>query len=110
MADLSPGAHNDNVNQVFSVLGVQGTLGTADTGGTAPTIPIGADPKTGAMFTIPITSGVAQNWDYLAVTYPSGSTEVYAYKVGGSAGTNAGTITITYTDSTKGSISTVIKT
>jgi hypothetical protein len=45
------GAHNDNVNQVFSILGVIGTLGTSDVGGTANTLPIGVDPDNGAIFT-----------------------------------------------------------
>lgn len=44
------GAHCDNVNQQFSIIGVQGTLGTADIGGTAETLPIGVNPKTGAVY------------------------------------------------------------
>ena len=52
MADplTSSGAHCDNINQQFSILGVQGTLGTADVKGTAPTLPIGVNPDNGAMF------------------------------------------------------------
>ncbi len=44
------GAHADNVNQQFSMLGVVGTLGTADVGGTAKTLPVGIDPSTGAIY------------------------------------------------------------
>lgn len=44
------GAHQDGVNQVFSVVGVVGTLGTADAGGTARVLPIGVDPATGAAY------------------------------------------------------------
>lgn len=43
-------------NQNHSMLAVQGTAGTADTAGTSQTIPIGADPKTGAVFTYDIGS------------------------------------------------------
>jgi len=52
MADnpTSSGAHNDGINQQYSIIGVQGTLGTADTKGTAYTMPIGVDPSTGAAY------------------------------------------------------------
>lgn len=42
-------AHVD-ANQQFSIIGVAGTLGTADVKGTSPTVPIGANPVTGAMY------------------------------------------------------------
>lgn len=42
-------SHTD-ANQQFSLIGVQGTLGTSDTGGTAPTVPLGADAATGALY------------------------------------------------------------
>lgn len=44
------GAHNDNVNQVYSMIGVIGTLGTADTAGTANTLPVGVNPDNGALY------------------------------------------------------------
>ena len=47
---IAQGAHQDGVNQVFSIIGVQGTLGTADTSGTAQTLPIGVNPANGAMY------------------------------------------------------------
>ena len=47
--------------------------------------------------------------DYIAVTYPTATTEVYTYKVGGSGGTTVATVTVTYTDSTKENISSVDK-
>jgi hypothetical protein len=50
MSQVSSGAHADGQNQQFSILGVQGTLGTSDVQGTAPTLPIGVNPSTGAMF------------------------------------------------------------
>jgi hypothetical protein len=45
------GAHCDNVNQQFSIIGVEGNLGTADIGGTANTLPIGVNPINGGVFT-----------------------------------------------------------
>ena len=51
MGDISHGAHCDNVNQQFSVIGVQGTLGTADVAGTALTLPIGVNPSNGGVYT-----------------------------------------------------------
>lgn len=48
-------------------------------------------------------------YDY--VTYTSGSTtDTYVFKVGGSGGSTAATVTLTYTDSTKAVLSTVAKT
>ena len=74
---ISSGAHEDGVNQQFSIIGVQGTLGTADTGGTANTIPIGANPATGAMYVQDLSGA-------------SGTTNVLV--VGGTL--NAGTVTV----------------
>jgi hypothetical protein len=48
--------------------------------------------------------------DYIAVTYPTGTTETYTYMVGGSSGRTVLVLTITYTDSTKASISSVART
>jgi len=46
-----------------------------------------------------VTSGFAlQDYDYVAITYPTTSTEVYTFKTGGSGGTTVGTITLTYSD------------
>lgn len=42
-------SHTDG-NQQFSLVAVQGTLGTADVSGSARTVPLGADPVTGALF------------------------------------------------------------
>lgn len=48
----------------------------------------------------------AYEYDNIAVAYPDGTTETYTFKAGT---VPAGTISVTYTDSTKGSISTVVK-
>jgi hypothetical protein len=37
-------------------------------------------------------------FNYIGVTYPDTSTEVYTYKTGGSGGTTVGTITLVYSD------------
>jgi len=47
--------------------------------------------------------------DYIAVTYPTTSSEVYTYKVGGSGGTTVGVITVVYTSSTKEVLTSVTK-
>ena len=46
-------------------------------------------------------------YDTITAAYPSGSVEVYAYALGT---TSLGSVSVTYTDATKGSISSVIKT
>jgi len=52
-----------------------------------------------------VTSGFSlPDYDYVAVTYPSTTQEVYTYKSGGVSGTTVGTLTITYTDSTKSNL------
>jgi len=50
------------------------------------------------------------SYDYIAVTYPDTSTEVYTYKTGGVSGTSVAIITVVYTDSTKEVITSVART
>lgn len=45
--------------------------------------------------------------DYIAVTYPTTSSEVYTFKTGGSGGTTVATVTVTYTDDTKENLTSV---
>lgn len=52
---------------------------------------------------------ITDNYDYVGVTYPSGDTEVYTFKSGGSGGTTIATVTIVYTDSTKTDLLSVTK-
>ena len=61
---------------------------------------------------IPSTLGNLINFtfDYIAVTYPDGDTEVYTYKLGGASGSTTGTITVNYTDSTKADILNIART
>ena len=49
------------------------------------------------------------NYDYVAVTYPTSTTEVFTYKTGGVGGTTIATMTITYTDATKCDISNIVR-
>lgn len=48
--------------------------------------------------------------DAVVVTYPTASSEVYTFKSGGTGGTTLMTVTVTYTDSLKKNISTVVRT
>lgn len=56
-----------------------------------------------------IAGMIGAAFDYLVVTYPTTSSEVYTFKTGGSGGTTISVITIVYTDATKEFISTVTK-
>lgn len=47
--------------------------------------------------------------DYVAVTYPTTTTEVFTYKLGGVSGTTVAVMTITYTDVSKCDISTIVR-
>lgn len=49
-------------------------------------------------------------YDSVAVTYPTDTVEVYNFFQNGLAGSNVGTVTITYTDNTKNFINSVVKT
>jgi len=48
-------------------------------------------------------------YDYIGVAYPQVTTEVYSFKTGGSAGTLVATVTVVYTDATKGVLSNVTR-
>lgn len=106
-------AHFD-ANQVPSITGVIGTLGTADVQGTAAPLPFAVDPANGAQYT-EVLSGTFANsltglvnfsYDNVVVTYPSGTSELYTFKT---STTPSGTITLNYTDTTKGSLSSVVR-
>jgi hypothetical protein len=51
-------------------------------------------------------SMVTERHDRIDVSYPSGAAEVYTYKL---AGVTVATVTVTYTDSTKANLSSVVK-
>ena len=49
------------------------------------------------------------DYDYISIAYPTDTTEVYSYKKGGVSGDVVVTITLTYTDSGKSRLSSVVK-
>jgi hypothetical protein len=53
---------------------------------------------------------VNKPFDYLAAAYPSPTTEVYTYRLGGAGGTLQATVTVTYTDASKANLLSVVKT
>lgn len=52
---------------------------------------------------------VQSGYDSIAVTYPSGTQEVYAFYSGGLSGTLVSTVTVNYTDSTKANLLNVVR-
>lgn len=63
----------------------------------------------GALEIAPLGLAIPE-WDYLTVSYPTATQEVFTFKIGGSGGTTVATITINYTTATKEFISDVTKT
>ena len=49
-------------------------------------------------------------YDTVQISYPTGTTETYLFKSGGTAGATVATVSLTYTDSTKSALSLVLKT
>lgn len=70
-----------------------------------------ADPLTGALLTQGSAGGtlVTTAFDYVGVSYPNATSEVYTYRFGGAAGTVIATVTVVYTDTTKSSLTSVTK-
>jgi len=56
-----------------------------------------------------IAGMVTSAFDYIGVTYPDTTTEVYVYKTGGAGGTTVATVTVVYTNSTKENLLSVTK-
>lgn len=50
------------------------------------------------------------NTDAVTVTYPNGTTEVYAFRTGGSGGSVVSTLTLIYTDASKLSLTSAVRT
>jgi hypothetical protein len=46
-------------------------------------------------------------WDHISFTYPDTVTEIFTYKLGGSGGTTAATVTAVYTDADKNFLLTI---
>ena len=64
----------------------------------------------GNLKTIQENSLIQVEYDYVGVTYPTTTSEVYTYKAGGSGGTTVSTVTVVYTNTTKENISSVART
>ena len=87
----------------------QKTSFDADTNQDIPTRTIESVASAGKQIQV-ITSGFClPDYDYIGVTYPIATQEVYIYKTGGSGGTTLATLTVDYTDATKENISSVTK-
>jgi hypothetical protein len=86
-------------------------IGVSSADGVTP-VRVEVDPSTGAVLTSSSVGGtlVTEAFDYIAATQPNATTEVYAYKTGGAAGTTVATVTVVYVDSTKADLSTVTRT
>lgn len=72
------------------------------------TVPLKADPTTGRLKVegTGTTQLISEEHDEIQVTYPTGTTEVYTYKL---ATVTVATVTVTYSDSTKAAIVSVVK-
>jgi len=99
---------------VSGTVSVAGTIPVSGTVGVSGTVPIsgtvaisGTTPVSGTVtslqgLNIPIH-------DTVQASYPDGTTETYVFKSGGTAGATVATVSVVYTDSTKGSLSLVLK-
>lgn len=105
-------------NKFHALLAHSGTSDTAETrrvvvtsDGALSVSPVGGTTTISGTIPVNVISGLGLGaYDYVAVTYPSGTTETYVFYSGGTAGTNKGTVSLTYLDTNKGSISIVQKT
>lgn len=55
-----------------------------------------------------LVSGIT--FDAISVTYPTSSVEVYTYKTGGVSGTTVATVTITYSNPSKNTLVSAVRT
>lgn len=70
-------------------------------------LPLEVNPLTGGLRIDPsMTPGV--DYDYIDVQQTSATVETFVYKRGGSGGTTVQTVTVTYTDSSKNDIDSVV--
>jgi hypothetical protein len=94
--------HDDN--HVATLMAVS----TAD--GITP-VRVEADPSSGALIVQASSGGtlVTEAFDYVAATYPNGTTEVYTYKSGGVSGTTVATVTVVYSSSSKDILTSVTR-
>lgn len=73
--------------------------------------PLTYDPTTNSLIrAYPASALNLKPYDYMSLALTDSVTETYTFKSGGSGGTTTNTIVIVYTDSGKGTISSVTKT
>lgn len=53
---------------------------------------------------------VTEKFNYISIDYPNNTTEIYTYKLGGASGNTVATITITYVNSSKALVSSILRT
>ena len=78
-----------------------------DTGGDTAVRVVNVSAAGGAQDVIVKNALVTVEFDAITATFPTTSSEVYAYKTGGTSGTTVATVTVVYTDDTKEFISSV---
>ncbi len=59
---------------------------------------------------MPQVLGFFENYDYIGITYPTDTTEVFTYRNGGASGSVESIVTVTYSDATKAQIVSVYRT
>jgi cytoskeletal protein CcmA (bactofilin family) len=96
---------------------IDGTVPVSGTVAVSGTVPVSGTVAVSGTQTVQVNQGTLTAYtslvnfvyDAVVVTYPSGTTDVFTFKTGGTAGSNVGTITINYTATNKGSVSSVIR-
>lgn len=68
------------------------------------------DPATGAWTNFSPATLIPSSWDYMSYTNTPGTVDTYVYKSGGSGGATVATVTVTWTDSTKTVLASVVRT
>lgn len=84
-------------------------IGVSEADGITP-LPLEVDPNSGALLTSGVSVLIPYSYDSISYTNTSTTVDTYKYFRGGLAGTLVATVTITYTDTTKSQISTVVRT
>lgn len=88
-------------NRVPSLIGVD-SIGFTDS------TTVAVDASTHEMLTQSVQGLNINGYDYLSLAQ-NATQDIYTYKVGGAGGTTLATVTITYTDNTKQTLQTVVK-
>jgi hypothetical protein len=86
--------------------------GVSSTPGDDNIYPAEVDPATGRLLVTSTAGGslITVSYDAIAYTDTSSTVDTYTFYLGGLSGVLVATVTITYTDSTKAVVSTVVRT